>query len=232
MKMVLLGFATFIIAGLTTEHLLDKWSQDDTQHGAAQMESADLFLGAMKDGVAIPEREQPANHNPGRPEKRMDCTASSLAAPIAQGSMTGTVTRVVDGDTLRVTVEGTSMPVRLWGIDAPEMNQALGGQAQSELASMAPVNSLVVIHPMSMDKYGRIVGTVGQGQEWAINFLMVARGWAYHYREFSARNNSCLAEAESIARHNQIGVWKDNQEGRTRPWDYRKQARKNEIDPI
>ena len=37
--------------------------------------------------------------------------------------MTGTVTRVIDGDTIVVMVDGIEMRIRLWGIDAPELSR-------------------------------------------------------------------------------------------------------------
>ena len=231
MRMALLAITVFLTVGMGFEYLIGLISRGTDPQEAAQ--STERFMGALMDGEAIPERDMPAGQVQQRPDSPEDCTAARMAAPMAQPSMTGTVTKVVDGDTLRVTVEGISMPIRLWGIDAPEMNQALGGRAQSKLASMTPVNSVVMIHPMSIDQYGRVVGTVGQDRDWAINFQMVAYGWAYHYREFSARNNSCLAEAESIARQRQNGVWQNGPEGQTRPWDYRKQSKAlRKADPI
>ena len=41
---------------------------------------------------------------------------------------------------------------------------------------------------------------IGKDSEWPVNFLMVAHGWAYHYKEPSAMRNHCLLEAERIAK--------------------------------
>ena len=52
--------------------------------------------------------------------------------------MTGTVIRVIDGDTIIVMVDGIEMRIRLWGIDAPERDQRDGAAAQRKLESITP----------------------------------------------------------------------------------------------
>ena len=108
--------------------------------------------------------------------------------------MTGTVIRVIDGDTIVVMVDGIEMRIRLWGIDAPESDQKEGAAAQRELENMTPLDSRVVIHPLTLDRYGRVVGNIGNDSEWSVNFMMVAHGRAYHYKEPSAMRNPCLLE--------------------------------------
>ena len=54
---------------------------------------------------------------------------------------------------------------------------------------------------------------IGKDSEWPVNFLMVAHGWAYHYKEPSAMRNHCLLEAERIAKDSWQGVWQDGTNG-------------------
>ena len=58
---------------------------------------------------------------------------------------------------------------------------------------MTPLDSHVVIHPLTLDRYGRVVANIGKDSEWSVNFMMVAHGQAYHYKEPSAMRNPWLA---------------------------------------
>ena len=144
--------------------------------------------------------------------------------------MTGTVIRVIDGDTIIVMVDGIEMRIRLWGIHAPERDQRDGAAAQRELESMTPPDSRVVIHPLTLDRYGRVVGNIGKDSEWSVNSLMVAHGWAYHYKEPSTMRNPCLLEAERIAKDSWQGVWQDGTNGGIRLWEHRRNRGKSPTD--
>ena len=68
---------------------------------------------------------------------------------------------------------------------------------------------------------------IGKDSEWPVNFLMVAHGWAYHYKEPSAMRNHCLLEAERIAKDSRKGVWQDGTNGGIRPWEHRRNRGKS-----
>ena len=95
---------------------------------------------------------------------------------------------------------------------------------------MTPPDYRVVIHPLTLDHYGRVVGNVGKDSEWSVNFLMVAHGWAYHYKEPSAMRNHCPLEAERIAKDSRKGVWQDGANGGIRPWEHRRNRGKSPTD--
>ena len=105
----------------------------------------------------------------------------TVSADLADWS--GTVTYVVDGDTLyvRPLAGGKPVPVRIDGIDAPEVCQAGGAQAREALRRRV-LGQQVVVQAKAHDRYSRLVagivkGNVDQGAE------MVATGqaWAYRY---------------------------------------------------
>jgi len=59
---------------------------------------------------------------------------------------TGTITSIVDGDTVRLEVDGVELRVRLIGIDTPEVHPELecwGDEATAALEQLAPVGSRV-----------------------------------------------------------------------------------------
>jgi endonuclease YncB( thermonuclease family) len=102
---------------------------------------------------------------------------SAWAAP----PLAGTVTRVVDGDSLWVTPAGAApLEVRLLGIDAPEGCQAWGAEARAALEALA-LNRPVTLKIQGRDEYGRTLATVF-ADEVNINQQLVAEGHAWSAR--------------------------------------------------
>ncbi len=109
---------------------------------------------------------------------------AALAAPRPQAAWSGVVSRVVDGDTVRVQPHDGARPVsiRLEGIDAPEICQAGGTQARDALKRQV-LGSRVEVYGRARDDYGRLLARIelrGEDQgRW-----MVAHGqaWSYRYR--------------------------------------------------
>lgn len=73
-----------------------------------------------------------------------------------------TVTRVIDGDTLMTKMR--KKPVRLPGVDAPEMGKRGGTQAKELLKQMIE-GKKVTIDTLARDKYGRAVAKVSMGRK-------------------------------------------------------------------
>ena len=238
MKILLVGILTFFAVGIPLECVLDggikgensreeKRVVENTRAVMERLGTADRLTAAKKDGEAVPMIKAEPGLPKWRPASRENCTAGRLHH-LVQPPMRGTVTRVVDGDTLHVNVEGVDFKVRLWGIDAPEHDQQEGPESTRQLSLLTPPNSQVTVYPLTMDRYGRVIGNVGtRGSDWAVNIRMVAQGWAYHYRETSARNSPCLLEAERAARDSRQGVWKDGAGGGVRPWEQRRHRKES-----
>jgi endonuclease YncB( thermonuclease family) len=114
--------------------------------------------------------------------------------------------RAVDGDTLMV----GEQKVRLFGIDAPELDQsctregqtwACGADAADQLAKL--VNGRpVYCQSMGTDQYGRVVGRCVAGTT-DLNRTMVANGYAVAYRQYSQDYVSTEAAAHAAKR----GIW-------------------------
>ncbi len=141
------------------------------------------------------------------------------------------VRRVVDGDSLVVNYGGLfsclrrPFPVRLYGIDAPELAQPYGPEARKELASLVR-RGAVRMDVMATDRYGRTVGLIyaGRRRRESVNVAMVRAGMAYWYRRYGGRNLG-FPEAEAEAKTRRRGVWRDGRRAR-RPWDYRADQRR------
>ena len=141
------------------------------------------------------------------------------------------VRRVVDGDSLVVNYGGLfgclrrPFPVRLYGIDAPELAQPYGPESRKELASLVRRGG-IRMDVMATDRYGRTVGLIyaGRRNREPINVAMVRSGMAYWYRRYGGRELG-FPEAEAEAKTKRRGVWKDGRNAQ-RPWDYRADARR------
>ena len=223
-KLILLGVTIFFVVGIIMERILDTVFSPEAE--AEFNRTANQFIAAQQEGEAIPARPQSSTEQrrkaPTGQIGRANCDAGNIYTQNPHPPMVGTVTGITDGDTLKAAVDGIEMKIKLWGIDSPEMDQDHGTGAQRNLGAITPSGTRITIHPLTMDQYGQVVGTVGEPGEWSVNFLMVAQGWAYHYQEFSAKGNRCFLEAERLARDNRLGVWRGGSEGQTRPWDHRR----------
>ena len=142
------------------------------------------------------------------------------------------IRRVIDGDSLEVKHGGLfgffsrPFPVRLYGIDAPELSQPYGRQAREHLASLVRRGG-IRLETRAIDRYGRTVGVLypdRRGRE-SVNVTMVRAGMAYWYRRYGGQNLGFpQAEAEAIT--NRRGVWRSGHRRARRPWDHRADLRR------
>lgn len=148
-------------------------------------------------------------------------------------TITGSVTRVLDGDTfhllptsgipqqVKVHKDGT-ISIRLRGIDAPEKKQSYGQEAKESLQSLVG-GKVVWVEVKDIDRYGRIAGYVFLGGI-NVNLKQVERGFAWAYSEYLDRPYASeFYDAEKNARKHKLGLWK--QVNPTPPWEWRKKNR-------
>ena len=141
------------------------------------------------------------------------------------------IRRVVDGDSLEVKYAGLfsflrrPFPVRLYGIDAPELAQPYGRESRRHLESLVRRGG-IRMDVMSTDRYGRTVGLLYRRRRRAqsVNVEMVRSGMAWWYRRYGGRDLG-FADAEAEAKRRRRGVWKRGDRIQ-RPWDYRADLRR------
>jgi micrococcal nuclease len=124
------------------------------------------------------------------------------------------VTRVTDGDTVKVTGNDVKMTVRLVGIDAPETSkkknqpgQPFSQKSTKYLASLV-LNKSVEVKSYGTDRYGRTLGVVFvYGKD--MNLEMVKTGLAEVYRGKPADGLDLEPywNAEAEAKKTGIGMW-------------------------
>jgi endonuclease YncB( thermonuclease family) len=135
--------------------------------------------------------------------------------------MSGTVTRVIDGDTIEVQLDSGPIRVRLNSIDTPEQDQPWGAEARTALAGRVD-GRRVDLEPVTQDRYDRLVAVVFLDGE-NVNAWMVQQGDAWAYRDYLDDPSYCTWEA--VARASRLGLWSLPPGSRVAPWEWRAAAR-------
>ena len=172
--------------------------------------------------------------------------ASVLPAQAAALTLQGTVSAVVDGDSIRVIAGGFETPVRLIGIDAPETRhptqpvQCFGPAASARAKRLLPIGRRVrlVTDPTQdvRDRYARLLAYVftpgRSGPRGSVNFALVATGYAktYVYGGDPFQHAEPFFRAENRARRAARGLWGPPCRGNTTQPD--PSARRPPPDPV
>lgn len=146
-----------------------------------------------------------------------------FSAPLSADEIySATVVRVSDGDTIHVMrKDGRKIKIRLYGIDAPERQQAFGRVSRDHLQQLLR-NRSVSIEPLYQDQYHRTVALVWLGTPRLVSEIMVNDGLAWHYPQYCKMQLVCkdIKRKEQIARKEKRGLWKDAQKP-VPPWEWR-----------
>jgi len=129
------------------------------------------------------------------------------------------VTRVVDGDTVILRLDGDDRRVRLLGVDAPESVtpdrpvECWGAQAAAAARRLMPAGAVVAVatDPSQGDEdtYGRLLAEVtADGAAETVNVALVRQGAAEVFRgDGRGRLQPALRAAEREARDAGRGLW-------------------------
>jgi len=124
---------------------------------------------------------------------------------------------VLDGDTIKVLINGETKIVRLIGIDAPETVdprkpvQCFAQEASNKLKKLLS-NQMVRLESDptqgDLDKYQRLLRYVFLEDGTFINKLMIAEGYAHEYTYLIPyKYQEEFKTAEKTARESQLGLW-------------------------
>lgn len=135
-----------------------------------------------------------------------------------QAQWQGRVVAITDGDTVKVLTDtNDEVKIRIYGIDAPEKKQKYGPQSKQALSNLV-YNKTVLVTPISIDIYGRLIAKV-TSENIDIGSSMVCSGNAWWYCEY-ARRDSELARCQRHAKMMKSGLW--SEENPIPPWEFRK----------
>jgi micrococcal nuclease len=163
--------------------------------------------------------------------------SASQATPLH--TVTGTVAKVLDGDTIQViTPEQTLLRIRLYGIEAPETPKTdqqtgrgnLPGQPYGEESKKALEDKImgqqIRLDITDIDQYKRTVGIIWIGSR-NVNLEMLREGYAEVYfiylKEPYKRQ---FLQAQREAKSSRIGIW--SLRVYERPSDFRKRFKVKE----
>lgn len=142
------------------------------------------------------------------------CASETVDLPPGANAV---VERVVDGDTIDVSIDGRSETVRLIGIDTPETKkpdtpvECFGPEASARLAELLPPGTPVRLERDidSRDKYRRLLAYVHrEPDDLFVNAVLIDEGLA---RPYPFEPNTTFADqfatAADLARANGVGLW-------------------------
>lgn len=143
------------------------------------------------------------------------------------------VTQVHDGDTVSIRTSGfAKLPakterVRLIGIDAPELKQEPWGRRSTKhLKDILGKSDWIISLEFDVeqrDKHGRLLGYIWDKKGRNINMLMVESGYAMAYTiPPNVKYADLFADAQSRAREQKKGLWKENAFNKS-PRDWRRE---------
>lgn len=112
---------------------------------------------------------------------------------------------ILDGDTFICTPD--SEIIRLWGIDAPELDQPFGKVALAFMIEFAHKKQVTV--EKKGESYKRTVGKITIGDK-DLGLELLKNGLAHYVPKF-APNQTDYAEAEAFAKRHRIGLWGQKQ---------------------
>lgn len=144
------------------------------------------------------------------------CTAAVAGPP----AITGSVKRVLDGDSMIVRADGRDVEVRLGEIDTPEKGQPYADNSRKALQGMV-LGRRVRLEVLDRDRYGRTVARVYRlPDELWVNAELVRRGHAWAYRRHV--RDKRLYDIEREAKEREVGLWALPEAEREPPWKWRR----------
>jgi len=161
----------------------------------------------------IPESEK-AETNPAPAQTRNN---NQTIQPPEEQIKYYTVTKIVDGDTIDVNINGVAERLRLIGIDTPEVVDPRKpvecfGREASKKASELLLNQRVKLEPdqtqNDRDKYGRLLRYIYKEDGLFYNKWIIENGYAHEYTYvIPYKYRAEFQQAENYARENKLGLW-------------------------
>lgn len=142
-------------------------------------------------------------------------TSKSITAP--KGMQEVKVDLVVDGDTIKVLLNGKIEAIRLIGIDTPETVdprkpvQCFGREASNKAKEILSNKTVYLENDPTQgerDKYQRLLGYVWLDENTNFNKLMISEGYAHEYTyAVPYKYQAEFKQAEKEAREGNKGLW-------------------------
>lgn len=158
-------------------------------------------------------------HIAGNPVATSSVAAVETAAAVRPAADTYSVTKVIDGDTLVVEMNGKNVKIRLIGLDTPETVdprkpvQCFGKEASDKAKEMLSGKRVRIEQDASQgeyDKYGRLLAYVYLPDGTLLNEYMIAEGYGHEYTyRLPYKYQKEFKAAQSRAQEEKKGLWAD-----------------------
>jgi endonuclease YncB( thermonuclease family) len=148
------------------------------------------------------------------------CAFSADATPDhGRVLLSGTVRRVIDGDTVELQLGARRARMHLHGVEAPERDQPWGRQSTQALSDMV-LNQNVDVESTPRDAASRDGAILFVGEE-EVGAALVRDGHAWADRAHLEGRDTGLCDLEAVARCARRGLWSQPQKLWVAPWEYR-----------
>lgn len=174
-------------------------------------------------GTTLPRVEYKANSKPEQKETslpQVKVTHIPTGTIASEAARLYTVTRVVDGDTIKVDLNGKYETVRLIGIDTPETVeprqsvQCFGEEATHKLSELLSKKKVILEGDHTQgdrDKYNRLLRYVFLDDRTLTNKTLIEQGYAYEYTyDTPYKYQKDFKDAQENAIRNKKGLWAEN----------------------
>jgi micrococcal nuclease len=182
--------------------------------GATPSASATPAASTTARKAQAPSSPRPAAaaSKPANATKPQTAKPATSKAPTAAGVLVA-VAGIVDGDTIKVRLNGTTERVRVIGIDTPELasRDCYAQQASSKMQSLVQSKQVrLVADPTQADRdrYGRLLRHVRLTDGRSVAQLLIAGGYGEEYTYSRAyAGQAAYRQAEATARAKGLGIW-------------------------
>lgn len=217
---------SFVGIGITAPPVEKKTVTETPTHivrltASTTAETGSTTIEHVKQEVSVSPAPSVKDPIPAKaPPKETTEIVTSANPPEQSGITLYAVTKVVDGDTFDVSMNGETKRIRLIGVDTPETVdprkpvQCFGKEA-SQKAKELLLNKKVKLEfdptQGEVDKYGRTLAYAFREDGLFYNKWIIENGYAHEYTySHPYKYQQDFKMAENKARESKVGLWADN----------------------
>lgn len=193
-------------------------TDNQPQENAEQIQAPLNEQSPSNPSIAPLAQDSPVQASPvSQSNNQQTSTEIKVETPVTTNKTLYTVSRVIDGDTIEVTIDGKVEQLRLIGMDTPETLdprkpvQCFGKEASAKAKELLLNKKVELVSDPSgstRDKYSRLLFYVVREDGLFYNKWMIENGYAHEYTYDSAyKYQSEFLTAQKTAEKNRVGFW-------------------------
>ncbi len=164
------------------------------------------------DATATVHAQTTARSSGSPPEDTADCALPAVLPPVFCADVTrmerGDVTRIIDGDTFDVLIDGREERIRFFGIDTPERGDDCFAEATEATRALIEEGVRLLPDTRNRDRNGRLLRYVYTPLGLSVDAALVANGFARAWRD-DGQHRDALVVLEAEARSARRGcLWR------------------------